>query len=110
MPGLSRKCHVGSEAVCEWMSRCRFQRWIEGLLWEGPDSDDHLRSEILRMKGLVAVADDQRRHVLQAVGQTYDIMPGLPWPVGADRTTRIVVIGSDLRPDLLNSGLTSCCG
>ena len=91
------------------MFGCRFQRWIEDLLWEGRDSGGHTQSEILRMKGLVAVADDQRRHVLQAVGQTYDIMPGLPWPVGSDKTTRIVLIGSDLTPDLLNSGLSLCC-
>ena len=94
-------CHAGR----------RLQRWVEDLLWEGEgrDGDERTHSEILRIKGLIAVAGDPRLHVLQAVGSTYDIMPGQPWPAGSDRTTRIVVIGADLRPDLLRAQMTSCC-
>ena len=61
------------------------------------------------MKGLIATADDPRRHVLQAVGPTYEITPGPPWPEGLDRTSRIIVIGADLRRDLLQEQLLSCC-
>ncbi len=90
---------------------CRLQRWVEAILWEGETSDSTHRAagEVLRMKGLISVADDPRRHVLQAVGQTYEITAGTQWPQGSDRTTKIIVIGADLRPDLLQEQLLSCC-
>ena len=89
----------------------RLQRWVEALLWgtEALDGTRRAAGEVLRMKGLIAVADDPRRHVLQAVGPTYEIAPGQQWPQGSDRTTRIIVIGADLRPVLLQEQLLSCC-
>ena len=74
-----------------------------------------VKQEIFRMKGLVAVAEEDPIYVLQAVRDLFDIdavqgPTGVTW---ADqekgRTTRIVVIGRGLRRQALQQGLERCC-
>jgi cobalamin biosynthesis protein CobW len=48
---------------------------------------------ILRIKGIVAVADKDMRHVIQAVGARVQGYYDRPWRPGETRTSRLVVIG-----------------
>eukprot|EP00947_MAST-08B_sp_MAST-8B-sp1_P006086 g6086.t1 len=74
-----------------------------------------VKQEIFRMKGLVAVAEEDPIYVLQAVRDLFDI-DAVQGPTGATwadqekgRTTRIVVIGRGLRRQALQQGLERCC-
>lgn len=63
--------------------------------------------DIFRLKGILAVADDPRRHVLQGVHRLFELRPANPW--GADRpNSRLVFIGRKLDRDALDAGLRGC--
>lgn len=47
------------------------------------------------MKGILAVADSQRRFVFNAVRTALDVRPGRPWE-NEERENRIVFIGRGL--------------
>jgi G3E family GTPase len=69
-----------------------FERWIGSLLWES----ETRTSELFRAKAVLHVAGDERRHVLQAVHELFDIRPAGDWPADEKRKTRIVFIGRNL--------------
>jgi G3E family GTPase len=82
------------------MDRERFQRWLEQLLDERGD-------DIYRLKGIVALAGDPRRYVLQAVHRMRDLKPADAW--GAEKpATRLVFIGRSLDRAALENGLSAC--
>lgn len=76
------------------------EAWLEQLL--------SVRGEdILRTKGIVALAGEDRRFVLQAVNMMIEGDFGAPW--GAETpTTRIVFIGRSLDRAALRAGLSAC--
>lgn len=63
--------------------------------------------DIFRMKGIVSVANDDRRHVLQGVHRLLDFRPADGWD-GAARTSKFVFIGRNLERDRLYNGLAGC--
>lgn len=63
--------------------------------------------DIFRMKGIVSVAGDDRRHVLQGVHRLLDFRPADGWD-GAARTSKFVFIGRNLERDRLYNGLAGC--
>ena len=66
-------------------------------------------AEVLRMKGLLHVAGSDRQHVLQAVGQLYEVTPGARWrPDGGERASKVVVIGKGLQAELLQAQIAAC--
>ena len=77
-----------------------FDRWL-GLLSRDPSMD------LLRMKGVLAIAGDTRRWVFQAVRRTTDVEPGRPW--GEDPPTcQVVFIGRGLDQETLQAGMAAC--
>ena len=59
------------------------------------------------MKGLVRVTDSAQAHILQAVRELYDIVPGIAWnelPESQQQHNRLVVIGRNLDLDALERG------
>ncbi len=79
----------------------RVNGWLGWLLRErGQD--------LLRMKGILSIAGDPRRHVLQGVHMIYDGRPDREWREGEDRTSRLVLIGRRLDRTELLAGLTAC--
>ncbi|MCG8412767.1 MAG: GTP-binding protein, partial [Pseudomonadales bacterium] len=74
--------------------------WFSMLLQtQGPN--------IFRMKGIVSIAENDKRMVFQGVHMLFDAQPGEPWGDEA-RHNRLVFIGRELDRDFLEGGLKRC--
>jgi G3E family GTPase len=78
----------------------RLQAHLTTLLEERGD-------DIFRLKGIVAVAGDNRRHVVQGVHRLFELRPANPWSTEKP-SSRIVFIGRNLNRATLESGLMKC--
>jgi len=79
----------------------KFNAWIGGLLAEkGPD--------LLRTKGILAYANENRRFAFQAVHMIADGDFIGPWKDGEPRRSRIVFIGRNLNRPQLRRGFEAC--
>ncbi len=79
----------------------RFNAWIGVLLQEkGPD--------LLRTKGILNYAGDNRRFAFQAVHMIADGDFIGPWAPDAQRTSKLVFIGRNLNRPQLRRGFESC--
>lgn len=63
---------------------------------------------IYRMKGILNLADEERRFVFQAVFSLMQGDFGRPWQAGEQRENRFVFIGKDLNKALLEEGFRAC--
>jgi G3E family GTPase len=63
---------------------------------------------LLRYKGIVNMAGQERKVIFQGVHQLMSHDAGAPWSPGEVRTSRLVFIGIELPRDLLTSGLEQC--
>ncbi len=80
--------------------RERLEAYLKGLLAERGD-------DIFRLKGILAIAGDPRRWVLQGVHRLTELKPIDPW--GAEGpTSRLVFIGRGLDRAALEAGLAGC--
>jgi G3E family GTPase len=80
----------------------RFVRWIE-------DVTQRFGVDILRMKGIIAMMDDEQRFVVQGVHMLIEGGPQRPWKPSERRESRLVFIGRDLPRDMLKQGFSACC-
>ncbi|MBC2688959.1 CobW family GTP-binding protein [Pseudomonas kielensis] len=77
-----------------------FHRWISQLRDDQADS-------LYRMKGVLAVQDQDQRYVLQGVHSLVEFRASTPW--GSEpRSSKIVFIGRDLDRAALNQGFAAC--
>jgi G3E family GTPase len=81
--------------------RRQLDAWLAQLLRAQGD-------DLFRLKGILAIAGEQRRHVLQAVHRVLDLRPADTWPEGEPRLSKLVFIGRNLDRDTLKSGLDWC--
>jgi G3E family GTPase len=80
----------------------RFVSWIQNVTQRfGPD--------ILRMKGIASIEDDDRQFVVQSVHMLIEGGSQRLWREQEPRQTRLVFIGRDLPKDLLRQGFEACC-
>ena len=80
----------------------RFVSWIQDVTQRfGPD--------ILRMKGIASIEDDDRQFVVQSVHMFIEGGSRRPWKEREPRRTRLVFIGRDLPKHLLRQGFEACC-
>jgi G3E family GTPase len=78
-----------------------FFPWIQRLTQDfGPD--------ILRLKGILALADDPQRYVVQGVHMIIEGNHQRPWRDGEKRESRLVFIGRKLDPAMLKDGFAAC--
>ncbi|MDC0138699.1 GTP-binding protein [Planktomarina temperata] len=76
------------------------EAWLERLLM--------LRgADILRLKGVLNVEDQERRIIIQSVHMMYEGVLGAPWSEDV-RSSRMVIIGRNLDRTELTEGLASC--
>jgi G3E family GTPase len=79
----------------------RFRMWISTVLREkGQD--------ILRSKGVLSVAGEDRRLVFQGVHMLMDSNWGQPWRAGDARTSKLVFIGRQIDGEALRRGFLAC--
>lgn len=77
-----------------------FHRWISELRVQQADN-------LYRMKGVLAVEDQDQRYVLQGVHSLIEFRASTSW--GAEpRSSKIVFIGRDLDRAALNQGFAAC--
>ncbi|GIL85440.1 hypothetical protein Vretimale_10620 [Volvox reticuliferus] len=105
--------HIHDNQVSTVSLRCdqpvdmeRFKSWVDHLLWDRDSRAD----EIYRMKGLLWVQGSEKKHMLQAVYELYDIVSGPEWQPDETRATRLVIIGRNLRPAAVRSSWTEFVG
>jgi G3E family GTPase len=79
----------------------RFVPWIE-------DVTQRHGLDILRMKGIVAMQNDDRRFVIQGVHMLIEGQSQRAWKAQEIRQTRLVFIGRDLPRDILKQGFEAC--
>jgi G3E family GTPase len=77
-----------------------FHRWITRLRTEQADN-------LYRMKGVLAVADQDQRYVLQGVHSLVEFRASTLWG-NEPRSSKIVFIGRDLDRAALNQGFAAC--
>jgi G3E family GTPase len=80
----------------------RFVSWIQ-------DVTLRYGTDILRMKGIASIEDDDRQFVVQSVHMLVEGGSRRPWKDEEARQTRLVFIGRDLPRDLLRQGFEACC-
>ena len=87
--------------VAEPLDAGKFQAWIGALLQEQG-------GDILRSKGILSYAGENRRFAFQAVHMMADGDFIGPWKDGEPRTSRLVFIGRNLNRPRLRRGFESC--
>ena len=83
------------------MKPAPFLGWIQ-------DCVQRFGVEILRMKGIIAMQDDDRRFVIQGVHMLLEGDSQRAWQAGEKRESRLVFIGRNLPKDLLKEGFEAC--
>ena len=79
----------------------KFFPWIQNVTQvQGPD--------ILRLKGIIAFADDEDRYVVQGVHMIIEGDHQRPWKADEKRESRLVFIGRNLNEQALRSGFEKC--
>jgi G3E family GTPase len=79
------------------MNPDRFIPWIQEVT-------QSFGMEILRMKGIIAMKDDNRRFVIQGVHMLIEGNSQRLWKTGENRESRLVFIGRDLPKEALRQG------
>lgn len=64
--------------------------------------------DLLRMKGILSLKNDDRRYVAQAVHMMLEGEESRPWRDDEERVSRMVFIGRDLPRDVIEDGFMKC--
>ncbi|KAG2768734.1 hypothetical protein JG687_00006856 [Phytophthora cactorum] len=101
----------------------KLERWLGELLWDQdedaaaeikPGSEAATRQKLFRVKGVVAIAGEPSKFILQAVHELFEVYASEErWTEDelnnkASRVTQVVFIGLHLRKSELEAGLRSC--
>jgi G3E family GTPase len=83
------------------LNPARFIPWIQ-------DVAQRYGTDILRMKGILAMADDDDRFVIQGVHMLIEVNHQRPWKPGETRASRLVFIGRNLPTNDFRQGFEAC--
>ncbi len=75
--------------------------WLKGMI-------KAFRDELYRYKGFLELAGQERRLLVQGVHELVDLGLGDVWEAGAERVSRLVLIGRDLPMTALREGFLAC--
>jgi G3E family GTPase len=84
----------------------KFKLWLGRLLWEEKSED------LFRAKGVLAVANEAKKYVLQSVHNLFEVTASpVSWKKDETRSNTMVFIGRRLDEEELHSAFTKeCCG
>lgn len=99
----------------------KLERWLGELLWEQdedvnaeikPGSEAATCQKLFRIKGVIAVAGEPNKFILQAVHELFEVYASdEQWStaeLAGSQVTQVVFIGLHLRKDELEAGLKGC--
>lgn len=92
------------------LSEQKLDDWIQLVLWERTlcnRSGDPLT--VMRLKGMVSLASNTRRFIVQGVNELYDKQPSTEWGGEEPRLNRFVLIGYNLEKETLLSSFQDIC-
>uniref|UniRef100_M4BPL7 CobW C-terminal domain-containing protein n=1 Tax=Hyaloperonospora arabidopsidis (strain Emoy2) TaxID=559515 RepID=M4BPL7_HYAAE len=115
----------GMQTVCVRISdgplnQDKLERWLGELLWQqdtssgAVGSDAARRQQLFRVKGVLAVADEPHKFILQAVHELFEVYASEErWCKDAldgteERVSQVVFIGLNLTKGELLTGLQAC--
>ncbi|RCS22871.1 GTP-binding protein [Phyllobacterium salinisoli] len=95
--------HVTSFSLVERQSMDpgKFLSWLQTIV-------QAFGVDLLRLKGIIAFANDDDRFVVQAVHMLLEGDHQRPWKDGEERVTRLVFIGRNLPRDVISDGFAKC--
>jgi G3E family GTPase len=70
--------------------------------------DEYAKAEVLRIKGVLAIANNSHRCIVQCVLDTYTIAPSVEWGAQEKRISKLVLIGKQLDRHALEEGFLRC--
>ena len=79
----------------------KFMQWIQDVV-------QRHGTDILRMKGIISLEDDDQRFVVQGVHMLIEGGSQRAWKAKEARQTRLVLIGRDLPTEALKQGFEAC--
>ena len=91
---------VGFDVTGE-LDPVRLDAWMDRLMQEWA-------VDIFRMKGILAIAGEEHRHVFQGVHMLVDVQPARAWAPGEERRSKLVFIGRNLDRRQLESSFNAC--
>eukprot|EP00798_Chlamydomonas_sp_ICE-L_P005796 gene5796-6077_t len=84
----------------------KFQKvFMQKLLWDRETHPD----DIYRVKGVLSVAGSDSKHSVQAVYELFTVAPIVTWEPSESRVSTVVVIGRNLKSDIIQRWLDECC-
>jgi G3E family GTPase len=83
------------------MDDAKINRWLNELVAA-------IGRDLLRMKGILHIAGQNRRFVFHGVHMTLDGRPGRPWKPADERINKLVFIGRNLDEAALRAGFYAC--
>lgn len=104
LPDATTSAHAAIDSVAlelpGELDEERFLDWMEASLGE-------VEARILRIKGILAIAEVPTRVIVQGVGEAIEVKVGAPWNE-TPRQSRLVVLGLGLEPEHLREGFARC--
>merc|ERR1712137_73153 len=86
------------------MDQKKLVHWLGKLLWESETK----KADILRMKGVLNIGNDECRFALQGVHDIFDLSrTDVPWN-DSERISKVVFIGRNLNEEFLTKGFNNC--
>jgi G3E family GTPase len=79
----------------------KFIPWIQGVT-------QNFGTDILRMKGIISMVDDDQRFIIQGVHMLIEGDRQRPWRPTEPRESKLVFIGRDLPKGVLKQGFEAC--
>lgn len=70
--------------------------------------NEYAKSNVLRIKGVLAIANNSHRCIVQCVLDTYTIAPSVEWGLQEKRISKLVLIGKHLDRHALEEGFLHC--
>jgi len=87
------------------MDNEKLLQWLAGMLWEQQSKVD-----ILRMKGVLSIKNEDFKYALQGVHDIFDLSKtDVQWKDNEQRLSKVVFIGKNLNTEALKSGFSQCC-
>ncbi|KAL0279248.1 UNVERIFIED_CONTAM: hypothetical protein PYX00_000852 [Menopon gallinae] len=107
---LSSKVKTVTLNIGRSISRKNLDLFLQKLLWEGAAEDsDGVKSDIIRLKGVVSIEGEIQPVIVQAIYELYDIETAKSDVEAIADSSRFIVIGSNICGKNIDDIFNRCC-